>query len=216
VALDTTRFDNVEILPETQALVNYMKENRCLLYVGSLIARKNYPFLLEVYKKVVERAPDVKLVTIGKGHATPVQKLLGQKDGDYPRKCEAGLPKEVKAGIYHIDRMPNPQLKYIYPLAKAFLLPSILEIFGMVLLEAMYLGAPVVSSRNGGSLTLMADGTCGEIVDEFDTDKWADAVMRFLDDEAYAKRSVIAGQQKIREAYTWDRITDKFLNAMEK
>ena len=34
-------------------------------------------------------------------------------------------------------------------------------LFGMVLLEAMYFGAPVVSSRNGGSLTLFADGGCG-------------------------------------------------------
>ena len=107
-------------------------------------------------------------------------------------------------------------MKFIYPLAKAFLLPSILEIFGMVLLEAMYLGAPIVSSENGGSLTLMADGTCGQIVREFDADKWVDAIIRYLDDEEYVKKVVAAGKKKLETTYNWDTIVDRFLDAMEE
>ncbi len=216
VALDTTRFENVEILPETQKLVDYMTENRCLLYVGTRIPRKNYPFLLEVYQRVLEKAPDIKLVTIGKSRVTSFEKkFLGKKDEDYALSCEARLPEEVKRGIYHLDRMENPQLKFIYPLAKAFLLPSVLEIFGMVLLEAMYHGTPIVSSENGGSLTLMADGTCGQIVKEFDADKWADAIMKYLDDEEYAKKVVAAGQNKLKTTYNWSNIVDRFIDAME-
>lgn len=216
VALDTTRFENVEILPETQKLVDFMTENRCLLYVGSLIPRKNYAFLLEVYQKVLEKVPDIKLVTIGRGRVSAFQKKhLGYKDDQYAKSCEAELSDEAKRGIYHLDHMENPQLKFIYPLAKAFLLPSILEIFGMVLLEAMYHGAPVVSSENGGSLTLMADGTCGQIVKEFDADKWVGAIMRFLDDEEYVKKVVSAGKKTIETTYNWDAITDRFLSAMD-
>ena len=129
--------------------------------------------------------------------------------------CEKELSEEVKKGIYHLDSMENSQLKFIYPLAKAFLLPSILEIFGMVLLEAMYLGAPIVSSENGGSVTLMSDGTCGQIVKEFDADKWAKAIMRYLDDEKYAKKVVAAGQEKIKTTYNWNTIVDRFLTVME-
>jgi len=216
VALDTTRFENVEILPETQKLVDYMTENRCLLYVGTRIPRKNYPFLLEVYQRVLEKAPDIKLVTIGKSRVTSFEKkFLGKKDEDYALSCEARLPEEVKRGIFHLDRMENPQLKFIYPLAKAFLLPSVLEIFGMVLLEAMYHGTPIVSSENGGSLTLMADGTCGQIVKEFDADKWADAIMKYLDDEEYVKKVVAAGQNKLKTTYNWSNIVDRFIDAME-
>ena len=216
VALDTTRFENVEILPETQKLVDFMTENRCLLYVGSRIPRKNYPFLLEVYQKVLEKAPDIKLVTIGKSRVSAFQrKYLGKKNEDYALACEKGLPQEVKRGICHLDNMENPQLKFIYPLAKAFLLPSILEIFGMVLLEAMYLGAPIVSSENGGSVTLMSDGTCGQIVKEFDADKWATAIMRYLDNEEYAKKVVAAGKEKLKTTCNWNIIVDRFLAAME-
>lgn len=212
VALDTTRFEHVEIKPETQKLMQYMRENTCLLYVGSLIERKNYPFLLDVYKRVLQKRSDIKLVLIGKSKVSAVEKLLGKKDADYAKKYDDQLTDVEKAGIYHLERLDNPQLKYIYPLAKAFLLPSKLEIFGMVLLEAMYFGAPVVSSRNGGSLTLMADGSCGQIVEEFDVDKWCDAILRYIDNPDYAASIAEAGKRIIREEYTWDFITDKMLS----
>lgn len=212
VALDTSRFVDVEILPETKQLIDFMKNNKCLLYVGSLIERKNYPFLLETYKKMLQRNPDVKLVLIGKSKVSGVEKYLGKKDSEYAAKYDKNLTEKEKAGIYHLERLANPQLRYIYPLAKAFLLPSIQEIFGMVLLEAMYFGAPVVSSRNGGSLTLMADGKCGQIVDEFDAEKWCDAISKYLDDPQYAKSVVEAAMNKVKEEYTWDVITQRMLD----
>ena len=212
VALDTSRFVDVEILLETKQLIDFMKNNKCLLYVGSLIERKNYPFLLETYKKMLQRDPDVKLVLIGKSKVSGVEKYLGKKDSEYAAKYDKNLTEKEKAGIYHLERLANPQLRYIYPLAKAFLLPSIQEIFGMVLLEAMYFGAPVVSSRNGGSLTLMADGKCGQIVDEFDVENWCDAISKYLDDPQYAKSVVEAAMNKVKEEYTWDVITQKMLD----
>lgn len=214
VALDTTRFENVVINQETQKLIDYMKENRCILYVGSLIARKNYPFLLEVYKKLVERKPDIKLVIIGKSHVSAVERFFGKKDEEYAAKYNDMLPESIKDGIYHLERIDNPQLKFIYPLAKAFLLPSVQEIFGMVLLEAMYLGAPVISSENGGSLTLMADGSCGQIVKEFNAERWVQAILKYLDDEEYAQRMVKNAQERIRRNYNWDVIVDKFVSAI--
>lgn len=211
VALDTSRFADVEILPETKQLIDFMKANQCLLYVGSLIERKNYPFLLETYKKMLQRNPEIKLVLIGKSKVSGIEKYLGKKDSAYAAKYDKMLTEKEKAGIYHLERLANPQLRYIYPLAKAFLLPSILEIFGMVLLEAMYFGAPVVSSRNGGSLTLMADGKCGQIVEEFDAEKWCDAISKYLDDPQYAKNVANAAMKKVKEEYTWDAITNTLL-----
>lgn len=81
----------------------------------------------------------------------------------------------------------------------------------MVLLEAMYFGAPVVSSRNGGSLTLMQDGSCGQIVDKFDVKLWCEAILKYLDNPEYAEKISQEAKRKIREEYTWDVITDKML-----
>jgi len=205
VALDIERFDaDVPITPDVQKLVDYMTENRCILYVGALSDRKNYPFLLEVYKKVLLDNPDVKFVMIGKG-----------KDG-YVKKYFDQLPKEVKAGIYRLERIDNAQLKYIYPLAKAFLLPSKLEIFGMVLLEAMYLGAPVITSWNGGSSTLIEGRNTGQIVKEFNSDTWKNAVQRFLDDGEYSTSVTSAARKLIYEEYIWTALARKMLSKINK
>ena len=217
VALDTERFDVVkEIKPETQKIVDFMKANRCILYVGTLCDRKNYPFLLDTYQKILKKAPDVKFVMIGKSKQTAFAKLMGKKDESYAEQYNKNLPEDVKKGIYHIDRIENPQLKFIYPLAKAFLLPSKLEIFGMVLLEAMYLGTPVITSRNGGSMTLIKGRQTGQMLDGFDADEWADAVMKYIDNPEYTQTVKDNAQKLIRDEYNWEVLAKKFLSAIEE
>ncbi len=213
VALDTSRFDNVDIAPDTQKLVSYMQENECILYVGALSDRKNYPFMLELYAKLLEKRPNLKFVVIGKSVSSFWHKLFGGKDKDYEEKCMRHIPEHVKKGIMRVQRIDNPQLKYIYPKTKAFLLPSKLEIFGMVLLEALYLGAPTVTSRNGGSLTLLGrSGKYGQIVDEFNVDKWAEAVLRYLDNGDYAESVKTEGQKRVNDEFMWSIIAKKMIN----
>lgn len=203
VALDIERFDaDVEIQTETQKLIDYMKINRCILYVGALSERKNYPFLLDVYKKVFADNPDVKFVIIGRGKEK------------YVYKCMKQLSEREKSGIYRLERIDNAQLKYIYPLAKAFLLPSKLEIFGMVLLESMYLGAPVVTSWNGGSSTLINDRRTGQIVKEFDTNQWKAAVQKYLDDEDYTNEITKNARELIEREFVWDALAKVILQTM--
>ena len=62
----------------------------------------------------------------------------------------------------------------------------------------------------------MSDGKCGQIVKDFDADKWVEAIMRYLDDEEYAKRVVAAGQEKLKTTHNWDNIVDRFIGAMEQ
>ena len=213
VALDTSRFDNVEIAPDTQKLVSYMQENECILYVGALSDRKNYPFMLELYAKLLEKRPNLKFVVIGKSVSSFWHKLFGGKDKDYEEKCMRNVPDHVKKGIMRVQRIDNPQLKFVYPQTKAFLLPSKLEIFGMVLLEALYLGAPTVTSRNGGSLTLLGrSGKYGQIVDEFNVDKWAEAVMQYIDNRDYAESVKKEGQKRVNDDFMWSVIAKKMIN----
>ena len=217
VGLDTERFDNnEEINLETKLIVKFMTYNKCLLYVGALSERKNYRFMLQVYAKVLEYDPTIKFVVIGKSKSSPYYKLIGKSDNDYEKKCMSNLPLEVKKGVYRIEKIDNSQLKYIYPLAKAFLLPSTFEIFGMVLMEAMYLGAPVITSENGGSMTLIHNKKTGQIVKEFNSDKWSEAVIKYLTDTDYTKQIIYNAQRLIREEYNWNVIAQKMNNIMNK
>lgn len=217
VGLDISRFEaSSEIEPETKALVDYMLENKCILYVGNLSERKNYPFLLEVYEQVLKYDPDIKFVVIGKSVVSPYYKMVGVKDEYYEKNCMKKTAQKVKNGIYRIEKVSNSQLRYIYPLAKAFLLPSKLEIFGMVLLEAMYLKAPIITSKNGGSMTLIYGKETGQMIEEFDKDRWCCAVMKYLNDTEYARTVVQNAHELIKKEYTWEAITNKMINIMDR
>lgn len=211
VGLDTERFENVAITKSTQNLVAYMKQNRCLLYVGALSDRKNFPFLLKVFQALVKKYPSLKLVVIGKSVQNPIKRLFGKSNNSYANDALNKLPEIIRKNILWKERVDNPQLKFIYPLAKAFLLPSKQEIFGMVLLEAMYLGSPVVTSRNGGSVTLIKNNITGQIVDYFDIDQWSDAVSKYLDNSTYATDMVEKAHWEIKNEFNWDVIVKKML-----
>lgn len=213
VALDTLRFDNEKIIkPETHKLIDYMTCNRCILYVGALSDRKNLPFLLDTYQKVLEKEPDVKFIMIGKSVINPIKKLFGEKDSDYERKCIAKIPQKVKDGIVRIQRIDNPQLKFIYPLAKAFLLPSKMEIFGMVLLEAMYLKTPVITSYNGGSATLIEGKETGLIVKDFNPDLWADAIRKYLNNPLYVEKVKKNAHNLIASQFNWKNLANQIIS----
>lgn len=217
VGLDYERFENEhEMTLETKSVVDFMRENKCLLYVGSLWSVKNYPFLLNVFQKVRERDPEIKMVTIGRSIASPLAKLFGKNNESYAKEVEAKVPKEVMDNIFHIDKIPNPQLKYIYPLAKVFLLPSHFEIFGMVLLEAMYFGVPVITRLNGGSSSMIEGRDSGIIVDEYDAEKWADAILEYIQNPDYAASVSEKAKKIVREEFTWDAIVDKMIKVINK
>lgn len=216
VGLDTERFDSCQEMSfETQQIVEYMIQNKCLLYVGALSERKNYRFMLQVYAKVLEYDPTIKFVVIGKSKINPYYKLIGKKDNDYEKTCMTNLPPKIKNGIYRIEKINNSQLKYIYPLAKAFLLPSVFEIFGMVLMEAMYLGAPVITSENGGSMTLIHGKNTGQIIKDFNSEKWSKAVIKYLTDMDYTQQVIQNAQKIIREEYNWDIIAKKMSSTLK-
>lgn len=217
VGLDMERFDNEHtIKPETQEIVDFMNANKCLMYVGHLDANKNLPFMFQLYQELLKEEPELKFLMIGKSVSSAFSKLFGKKDEDYAKEEFAKLPEKVRNGIKHIKRVENTQLKFIYPLAKAFVLPSKLEIFGMVLAEAMYLGAPVVTSRNGGSTSLIEGRETGIMIDTFDVTIWKEAVLKLILNPEYSQKLKDNAHEIIATEYTWDAIAKKMINEIEK
>jgi len=204
VGLDPDKFeDEKEVQAETQSLLDRMEGKRNLLYVGQIIPRKNTELLVKAFLIAKEKNRELQLVLVGSG------------DEDYKKKCEELIPEPVKDSVIWCPFIKNAQLKFVYKKASLFLLPSAQEIFGMVLLEAMYFGLPVISSHSAGAGTLIESGVNGVIVDEFEKGKWATAIETVIADPGKCDYMGGKAETTIKERFMWDRIAEKMIAGME-
>ena len=138
-----------------------------LLYVGRVAYEKNIDFLLRMFVRVRARRRDALFVIAGEGPA------LGHL-GKLAR--ELGVAEHVKF-IGYLDR--NTELPNCYAAGDAFVFASRTETHGLVLLEAMAQGTPVVSTAELGTRSILTEG-CGAFVVPEDEDKFTDAVLQAL------------------------------------
>ena len=99
----------------------------------------------------------------------------------------------------------DEELAALYAHAAAFCYPSLLEGFGLPVLEAMAAGAPVVTSR--GTATEEVLGGCGLAVDPLDAASIADALASLIDDPEQRARFATMARARAAE-FTWDRTAE--------
>lgn len=171
---------------------------RILLYIGRIEPRRNILFLLQVINKIAKEEK-VKLVIIGKGSSRYIEKCRKLID-------QLGL----KTITIYKECLEQPYLPKIYSMADLFLLPTEYDIFGMVILEAMYFGVPVLSTRNGGSDILIENNKFGYIIRELDVSKWATKVLEILKSDQ--SLLINKAHERIEREFTWDALSIKFID----
>ena len=107
-------------------------------------------------------------------------------------------------------------LKAIYRNCDVFLLPTIYEIFGMVLLEAMYYRVPVISTLNGGSDMMIKDNVNGFILENNNLQAWANKIKYVFSHPDEAKMIGENAHNTIADNFTWDALAIKFIKIFEK
>lgn len=181
------------------------KKDKYILYVGKLEERRNVYFLADVFRKVHQKDPEIKLIIIGNG------------EKEYKENFLDSIKKELEEGsIIYKEKAAQTELAEYYGAASVFLLPTNYEIFGMVLLEAMYFGTPIVSSVNGGSSTLIQNGENGFVIDKFDLDKWAECILDITENSKLAEKMKVNARQTIETGFIWETLADTFLEAYQK
>lgn len=178
---------------------------KILMYVGRIEPRRNIIFLLDVFKAVHNHNRNTKLVIVGKG------------EKEYKNKCfESAKEIGIDDAIIYQEYIDQKYLPLVYSYADAFLLPTIYEIFGMVLLEAMYFGAPVITTYNGGSDMLIKNNENGIIINHFNVDEWEEAINKVLLLGSGVKTIITNAKDTIENGFTWDNLVDKFLEIYDK
>lgn len=138
--------------------------NPLVLFLGRLTTQKNPWQFLETARLVHESRPDAQFVMAGDGPMLPAL---------VDRACELGLSDS----IVFTGKVARAEVDELYRRASCFVMPSLSEPFGLVALEAIAHGVPVVMSRQSGAAEVMEH--CFK-VDFWDTDRFADCIVTIL------------------------------------
>jgi 1,2-diacylglycerol 3-alpha-glucosyltransferase len=152
-----------------RALAKLPPDRPLLLYVGRIAFEKNIEFLIESYARVRPQAPQAMLVIAGEGPAAGALHRLVER---------LGLDHDVRF-VGYLDR--TTALLDCYAAAQAFVFASRTETQGLVLLEAMAQGAPVISTASLGTRSVLRP-EAGAIVVPERVEEFAAAVVRLLND----------------------------------
>lgn len=162
---------------EDHPLTRQLPEDGFLLFVGDLSRDKGLPVLLEAYTMLAEAPP---LVLIG-------------------RKTET-TPDCLPDNVYLFNSWPHPAVLEAWERCKIALVPSVWpEPFGIVVIEAMAAGKPVIASNIGGLSDIVKDGETGCLVTPGDAAELSTAIERLLQDAALRARLGRAGRQHVEQ-----------------
>lgn len=124
----------------------------------------------------------------------------------------AGL-KSIPENIRFVGFVPEQDLPKLYSCAKAFVMPSLYEGFGLPILEAMACGTPVVVSK-AEALTEITQGKAGIELDRCDRNGWSDTIVKLCQDESLSEKLVKEGFLRIKD-YTWSATAENTLKAFQ-
>ncbi len=169
-----------------------------VLFVGSLIPRKGLPFLVEAAKTIVKQQADTQFVLVGDG---PLKSQL------LSSLAEAQLSGNFK----FLSGLNADELAAVYACADVFVLPSVQEGQGIVLLEAQASAKPVVAFNVGGVNEAVLDGETGLLVSRGNSGELADALLRLLLDAPLREKMGAAGRRFVVDNFTWDLCAERML-----
>ena len=159
-----------------------LKGKRILLYAGRVVKEKNLLFLYDVLEKVKKECPKTALLFVGNGIYEDELKEIA---------TERGLTDSVAFTGY----IPSDDMVYFYKMASVFAFPSKTETQGLVTIEAMLSGLPVVAIGEMGTVNVMQGDNGGFMVKE-DVEEFSARVTELLKD-----RKLL--EQKSKEAVLW-------------
>jgi len=121
---------------------------------------------------------------------------------------------ELRSAVHFLGTVPRRELEARYRQAALFCLPSRQEGFGIVFLEAMACGIPVVAARAAAVPETVAEGEVGLLVHPDDPDELAEALAALLRDRGRRRAMGAAGQARV-EQYGADRVAHRFVTEVE-
>jgi glycosyltransferase involved in cell wall biosynthesis len=192
-SVDLSRFEGLKdsSFKERYGLDNFV------LFVGRLAKNKGLKYLVKAAPEILKEFPDTKFVLIGEDEGMK-EKLLVQAGN-----------LDVRDRLLFLGKLDDEEVAQAFLDCNLFVLPSEFEAFGIVLIEAMAAGKPVVTTKVGGVPYVVKDGEMGTLVDYADSNQLAGAIIELLRDEDKRKTMGQAGKDHVEKNYSVERVVDK-------
>ncbi|MBD2079988.1 glycosyltransferase family 1 protein [Leptolyngbya sp. FACHB-17] len=196
---DLGRFHTIPKLQARQEL-GLKPTDEVVLYVGRFDPRKGIETLVRSFELIYRNAVDptnLRLVIVG-GSASD------QSDGQERQRIEQ-LVNElgIAENVIFAGRVGHDRLPLYYTSADVCVIPSHYEPFGLVAIEAMACGTPVVASDVGGLKFTVVPGETGLLVPPQDTAAFAMAIGRVLHDELWARKLRKRASERVQQNFSW-------------
>lgn len=170
-----------------------------VLFVGRIEKRKGLKYLLGAFRRLKGRFPDTRLIVVGPGGRS--HRLLGHHNLE---------------GVNFTGYVSYEDLPRYFKTAHVFCAPATgAESFGIVLLEAMAAGAPVVASNIKGYAGLITNGVNGLLAQPMDEESLANAIARLLENKSLREKLIANGKLKSVD-YRWESVAEEVMDYYEK
>lgn len=198
VGLDISKIYK-KVKSRDQVMMNDHVGTHTILYVGTAEKRKRVGFIIKVFEALCNEKDDVQLVVVGIIDKGEINRLLRLIDVIYRDR------------VSFLGKVDNQRMADIYQNADCLVLASDEEIFGMVLLEAMYFKTPCIAKNVAGPKTVIEHQINGILEEDYNVEKWKADIEYLLDNPDERENMGKNAYNKVLSEFTWSKIACKMI-----
>lgn len=205
--VDTARFYPIPA-DEAKEAIDVPCKNKLLLFVGRIEPLKGLPVLihaLDLIRKKGEPCVGCYCLMVIGGEPDASEECMTEEMVKVKALCKELCVEDL---VVFLGKKSQETLPYYYSSADVLIMPSYYESFGMVALEAMACGTPVIASQVGGLPFLVKNGKTGFVIHEKDPEALADALLRIMTD-ADLKNQLGSNAAEYALDYSWSLIAQR-------
>ena len=204
--VDTNRFHPPH---DRQALKKELGLSRgpVVLTMGRLDIRKGFDLFFRAAAQVMEKLGKETDIQFVLSAGTDAEDLHEARERDHLAKLLKTL--HIEKSVRWLPVLPADEVPLYYGASDVFVMPSRYELFGIVLLEAMACGVPVVATKFGGPPEIVSDGRDGRLVDPTNINMFASAIVDLLSNPNLREQMGKTAREHVEERYCWETLARK-------
>lgn len=197
--IDVTKFHMSEDRQAVRSRYGVQSHEKLVLCVGRLVPQKGIEYLVRAVPAIADRYPQAKFVFVGEGWLRDYLESVSRSTGHQWKIKFTGF-------------LPDEELPALMTSADVLVIPSVYEPFGIVALEGMAAGVPVVASQIGGLAEVIDHDRTGVFVYARNPESIAWGVDHVLSNPDHARWITQNAREKAKKIYSWEAIADRTID----